>query len=169
MRLVAAEAGVAVQTVYFTFGTKADLLAAVEEHAVLGDWSRADFFARWAEQLRLETDARALTKSFVANDTAVKQRLAPLVHAIGRFLPADTANNERRDTGRDRFFRSYVERLLDLGALRTGLTPERALDIVNALNSLASFTELTRRRGWSADEWGAWMCETLVGQLIAIR
>ena len=36
MDAVAADAGVAVQTVYFTFRTKGELLQAVYEHAVLG-------------------------------------------------------------------------------------------------------------------------------------
>jgi AcrR family transcriptional regulator len=36
MDAVAADAGVAVQTVYFAFRAKGDLLQAVYEHAVLG-------------------------------------------------------------------------------------------------------------------------------------
>src|SRR3954449_3485212 len=37
MAAVAAEAGVAVQTLYFTFGTKAELLQHAYDYAVIGD------------------------------------------------------------------------------------------------------------------------------------
>ena len=58
MQAVADEAGVAVQTVYFTFGTKAKLLAAVERRAILGDVLRPLFFEQWSKQVAASRSGR---------------------------------------------------------------------------------------------------------------
>jgi AcrR family transcriptional regulator len=167
MQLVADEAAVAVQTVYFTFRTKAQLLAAVEERAVLGDAPRSEFFERWARRVADENNARRLIGTFVDTDTEIKRRLTPLVAGLGSFLPGDPMTNERRDSGRDRFFASLITRLQQLNALRDGLTPECALDILRVLNAQGAFSELVLERGWSEDDWKRWMIALLTEQLVA--
>lgn len=166
MQAVADEAGVAVQTVYFIFHTKAQLLGAVEERTVLGGAPRSEFFATWAVRVAQETDPRRLITMFVDNDTLVKRRITPLVAALGRSLPSDPITNERRNSGRDRFFASLVARLDQLQALRQDLTPEQALDILRVLNSQATFSELILARGWTEDAWKQWLVPLLTDQLI---
>jgi AcrR family transcriptional regulator len=78
---VAGAAGVAVQTVYFTFGNKARLLAEVEERVILGN-APAEQWAEqpWAADLRSETDPRKLLDLFVDVDSQIKAhcvRLSP--------------------------------------------------------------------------------------------
>ena len=166
MQVVADEAAVAVQTVYFTFGTKAQLLAAVEERTVLGDTSLAQFFERWSRRVAEETDPGRLIATFVEMDTEVKRRLTPLVSGLGRFLPVDPVTSERRDSGRDRFFASLITRLAQLGALRDDLDQGRSLDILRVVNSQGSFAELTVVRGWTEEEWKQWLVSLLEGQLL---
>jgi AcrR family transcriptional regulator len=167
MQQVANAAGVAVQTVYFVFGTKAKLLAEVESFVILGDdpsdrWREQP----WAAELRQESDPRRLIARFVEIDTEIKGRITPFVVAVGSALPRDDRANASRDEGRDQFFRSVIDRLVVLGALRPGLDPERALEVVIAVDSIEAHTELTWRRGWTAEEWCNWLTQLLCRELL---
>lgn len=167
MQAIADAAGVAVQTVYYLFGTKAALLSEVEALAVLGDRpARSWQDAPWAAELADETDPHRLIRRFVAADAQIKARLATFAAAVGPALPGDPDSRARRDAGRNEFFRFLVDRLGALGALKAGLPPRRALDIVNVINSLHSYVELTSQRGWTRDDWESWLSETLTDQLL---
>lgn len=57
-------------------------------------------------------------------------------------------------------------RLAELGALRHGLDPDRATDIVVALFGHDVFGSLVTNAGWSVPEYKAWLFTTLVQQLL---
>ena len=168
MQAIADAAGVAVQTVYYLFGTKAALLSEVEALAVLGDRpARSWRDAPWADELAGETDPHRLIERFVAADAQIKARVATFATAVGPALPRDQESSARRESGRTEFFRFLVDRLSDLGALRPGLDPRRALDIVGVLNSLSNYIELTAHRQWTPQEWQAWLSQLLSEQLLS--
>ena len=168
MELIAREAKVAVQTVYFIFGTKARLLAEVESRVVLGDAPAEHWRERpWAAQMQAETDPRKLIELFVEVDTEIKGRVSPFAAAVGSMIPSDPQSTAARDQGRDAFFGSVVDRLEALGALRIDMTPSRALDIIRVVNSIEAYADLTMRRGWSAADWKRWLSELLSQQLLA--
>ena len=54
-----------------------------------------------------------------------------------------------------------------LEALRDGVTPSRAMDVIRAINTINAFADLTTRRGWTVTEWKAWMTDLLCVQLLA--
>jgi len=58
MDAVAAEAGVAVQTLYFSFHTKAELLQAAYEHAVTGPEQILPHLSDWWRQVSEASDVR---------------------------------------------------------------------------------------------------------------
>jgi hypothetical protein len=62
--------------------------------------------------------------------------------------------------------RSLVEVLAEKRGLREGLTADRATDIVFSLVSHEMFLLLTVERGWSADEWEAWIIETVADAVL---
>ncbi|MGN6474864.1 MAG: TetR/AcrR family transcriptional regulator [Mycobacteriales bacterium] len=168
MQDVADAAGVAVQTVYYTFSTKAQLLAEVERFAVLGDRPSTE----WRDtkpMIRMETAGTTaeLIKAFVAADSEIKARLAPFVAAVGAALPSGPEAVEGRERGRREFFGSFIGRLAELGTLRTGMTAARALDILLAVNSLPVFLELTGQRGWTVRQWQNWLVFTIETQFLA--
>ena len=167
IQAVADEAGVAVQTVYFRFGNKATLLAEVENRAVLGDAPSDQWRQQpWAVDLLAETDPRRIIERFVDANADIAERLAAFVAAAGPALPMDDESMRMRDKGGDDFFGAVVTRLADVGALRTDLPQDRALDIVRVLNRLENFADLTRRRGWTTGDWRQWMTDALVAQLL---
>src|SRR5690349_6346333 len=122
---VAAAAGVAVQTVYFTFGNKARLLSEVEESVVLGDAPDEQWTEQpWAAELRSETDPRKLLELFVEVDSQIKSRISPFIAGLGAALANDTIHSAARYARRDVFFGTVIDRLHQLGALRAGLSRE---------------------------------------------
>jgi AcrR family transcriptional regulator len=167
MQMVAEAAGVAVQTVYLDFRTKARLLAEVENRVVLGDARWEEWGKRpWAAQLQQETDPRRLLALFVEVGTDVQGRIGPFVAALGTAIPSDPESVAARDRGRDEFFGGVVDRLHALGALRDGVTPSRALDIIRVVNTVDAYADLTTRRGWTVAEWREWLTELLSQQLL---
>lgn len=167
MQAIADASGVAVQTVYFRFGTKAALLREVEARAVLGGGDVGDWRSQpWATRMAGETDPHPLIRQFVEVVGEIQSRLSPLLGALGAAGFLDAASRAERERESDEFFRAFVDRLDSLGGLRDGLDHRRALDIVLVLNKLECFAELTGRRGWSLEEWRAWMVETLAAQLL---
>jgi AcrR family transcriptional regulator len=163
---VADAAGVAVQTVYYTFGNKARLLAEVEDRVVLGDAPSEQWDEQpWATELQSETDPRKLLDLFVEVDSQIKGRVSPFIARLGASLPNDTSRAARH-LRRDVFFGTVIDRLQQLGALRSGLSRDRALDILRVVNSPEAYVELTERRGWSADEWRAWLGRVLRAELL---
>ena len=169
MQMVAEAAGVAVQTVYFVFGTKAQLLVEVENRVILGDaQSEQELRRSWAAQLEKETDSHKLLALFVDVATDIQSRIAPFVAALGPALPSDPQSVGARERGRDEFFGAVVGRLEAIGTLRDGVTRSRALDIIRVVNTVEAFVDLTTRRGWSVAEWKAWLTELLSTQLLGL-
>jgi AcrR family transcriptional regulator len=164
---VATAAGVAVQTVYFTFGNKARLLGQVQDRVVLGNAPSEQWAEQpWAAKLRSETDPRKLLALFVDVDSQIKARVSPFIARLGAALPNDPEQAAVRDARRDIFFGTLIDRLHQLGALRKGLSRDRALDILRVVNSLEAYVELTERRGWSDEEWQAWLRRVLREELL---
>src|SRR5260370_24907003 len=153
---VADAAGVAVQTVYFTFGNKAGLLSEVQDRVILGN-APSELWAEqpWATELRSETDPRKLLDLFVEVDSQIKRRVSPFIARLGTTLSNDISQAAGRDARRDVFFGTVIDRLHRLGALRLGLSQDRALDILRVVNSLEAYVALTERRGWSGAAWRA--------------
>jgi len=167
IRQVAAAAGVAVQTVYFTFGNKSRVLAEVQDRVILGNAPSEQWAEQpWAVELRSETDPMRLLDLFVEVDSQIKRRVSPFIARLGTALPNDTSQAAGRDARRDVFFGTVIDRLRQLGALRPGLSRDRALDILRVVNSLEAYVELTERRGWSSDEWRAWLGRVLRAELL---
>jgi AcrR family transcriptional regulator len=167
MQQIADTAGVAVQTVYLRFRTKDQLLAGLEDVVILGGQPSSRLLLQpWVQELRNEEDAGRALMLFVEVDSEIKQRVCPLVAAVGRALAIDPDTVARREAGRDQYFGLIVDRLDELGALRPGISRSRALDIMRAVNTFDSYVELTLRRGWTKNEYSQWFRELLTQQLL---
>jgi len=154
--------------VYFVFGTKARLLADVESRMILGDAPLEQWRQRpWVAQMQQETDPQKVLALFVEVSTDILSRISPFVAAVGPALPSDPQSVAARDRGRDEFFGVVIDRLAALRALRDGLTPSRALDIIRVVNTVEAYADLTTRRGWKVAEWKQWLTDLLCVQLLA--
>jgi AcrR family transcriptional regulator len=177
----AAAAGVAVPTVYYTFGTKAALLGESLGAAIVGfdrwrepptdpiDMSElVPWHGWWAEFEAAVTSADALD-IFIANGVDILQRVAPLVAAIhGASGDADAAEIIR--VGEQRRAESYGIAVHVLagkdGGLRPGLTVDAATDIVVVLFSAELYQAMAVGRGWSHTRCAAFFRDVLTSQLL---
>ena len=164
MQAVADEAGVAVQTVYFTFHTKAGLLMTIETRAVGGEGQE------WRDQrqreLVEERDPRNVVALWVRASATVLNRITAFVALLGANLQMDAESVERRARERDRWFQMLIDRLIALDALKRGLVPSRALDVARAVTTVEAYQDLTLRWGWTEQEWIEWMTGLLASELL---
>jgi AcrR family transcriptional regulator len=178
---VADAAGVAVPTVYYTFGTKAALLSESLGAAIVGfdAWREPPsepidtdelltVHGWWADFEAAPTAARALDV-FVTHGAAILERVAPLVTALhgaaGDPEAAEVArvSEERRVDA----YRAMVRAIAGKpGGLRRGVTEATATDIVVALFSAELYRALAVGRGWSPARCAAFFKEILAAQLL---
>lgn len=162
---VAETAGVAPQTIYGAFGSKAMLLKEVIEVALAGDDEPVPVFDRAPSQQVLEaTSAAEAVALLAANVRQIFERVAALL-AMADVAAADEpviaamakggAEGRLQDLGR------LVEALADRGLLRPGVEVADAIDHVWALSTPAVYLSATRDRGWTPDEYEAWLRRAL--------
>ncbi len=165
---IAQEAGVAVQTLYLTFGSKAGILAAALDVAVVGDDAPVPLMDRpWVQELRREQDGCQAVALLCRELTQVLRRVAPLHAAIRAATgDADVATLLERDQQR-RYVteRQLVSILAEKSGFNRQLGEVRAADIVYGLLSEAVYLLFCGDRGWTVEEWRAWVAATLSSQL----
>ncbi|MCE7081800.1 TetR/AcrR family transcriptional regulator [Streptomyces sp. ST2-7A] len=169
---IAREGEVAVQTVYFKFGTKVAILKEVLDVRVAGDdrpvptvereWFRAAIAAR---------DPREQLRHQVAGAREIHERLGGVLEVLRN---AAASNEEVAPLWeRNKEQRLEVQTLLmgalaDKHPLPTGLGVERAADIGYTLLGPEVHHLLVTERGWSAGEWADWvyadLCRHLLGE-----
>jgi AcrR family transcriptional regulator len=167
---IAAEAGVATQTVYYFFRTKALLLQEVVEVAAAGEAQPIPVMERpWMRQILTENNARRALAFLVEHGVDIYIRVAPLRPALEVAAASDPDINaywravaERRKAG----MRTFVERLAELRALLPGLTVQRATDVMFVVNSHEVFLGLTRDSGWLVTDFKRWLYVALTQQLL---
>lgn len=181
MTAVAAEANVAVQTLYYTFHTKAQLFGEAVGAAVVGfdEWHQpspepiaiddlAQMLTWWDEFESAPDSARAL-KVFVHHGVDVLERVAPLVTALHGsagdpdVVPVLLLGEERRVGS----YRAVVRTIAaKKGGLRQGLTILEATDVLLVLFSAEPYQALASGRGWPRARCERFFSELLATQLL---
>ena len=179
---VATDAGVAVPTIYYTFGTKARLLDEALGAAILGfdrwlepptDPSIGELLPWhhwWAEFNAAPTSAEAFGV-FLTHGVDILQRAAPLVAALhGAAGDPDAAEVFRiAEQRRVRAYREAVRVIAaKAGGLRDGLTVKAATDVLVVLFSAELYQSIRHGRGWSADRTARFLRDLLSAQLLRI-
>lgn len=171
MDQIAAEAGVAVQTVYYTFRTKGQLLAEVVEVTAADEDEPVPVPDRpWVREMLSATSAQRVLALGVEHGTAIYERVAVLWPAAEAAAAVDPAVDDywRGVTaGRRGGQRAMVARIAELGGLRAGLDSGRATDLIVVLVGHDVYRGLVQDAQWSVTAYRAWLFTTLVGQLLA--
>ena len=167
---IAGHAGVAVQTVYVSFGTKRAILAAALDQAIAGDDREVEINARdWMQDVfTAPTQAERLTAYAGAIRRILEQAgdMFAVVAAAASIDPDVVELAESTEARRLGGARSVVESVIAMGSLREGLSTDEAIDVLSLINSPATFHHLVRRRGWTLDRYQAWVAEVLQGELL---
>lgn len=169
MEEIARAAGVAVQTLYFTFHTKAALLIEVVRITAAGDEEMVPVLERpWAKEAEAG-DGRQMLALLVEHGTEMSRRVAPLRAALEGAAASDpdvAAYRRAIIEGRRRGMRHWIDVLIARGALRPDITAEQAADILFVLHSPDTLLAFTTGCGWTIAEWKAWLHRTLSEQLL---
>lgn len=173
MDQIAEQAGVAVQTVYYTFRTKGRLLCEVVEVTAAGQDPPVPPAQRpWMREMLSATSGARILALGVEHGTAIYERVAVLWPAVQAAAAADPTVDEYWSTvaiNRRGGQRSMVARITELGGLRADLDVERATDLVFVLLGHDVYRGLVRDSGWSLSAYRAWLFTTLVDQLLGTR
>lgn len=169
---IAAAAGVAVQTVYNAVGGgKATVVKQVWDVTVAGDLDPVPLEARPSIQALFAepVPSRKLAR-YAALCRQLYERLGPLARVLRAGATAgDSELRHLVDTvERERLVgtASIAAHLSALGALRPGLTVERAGHRLWALNAAETGDAFVLRCGWSLDEYEVWMTEMMIAALL---
>jgi AcrR family transcriptional regulator len=168
---IAKAAGVAVQTVYFTFHTKAALLSRAYDFAVMGeDEPQIPQEQSWFRAMTAEPDVTEALRHFVTGVGEITRRVTPL------YVVAQVAADGDPDTARVMAFherwradgyREVVKLLSTKAELRPGLSLERATDLLLLYVGMDVYQALVEGRDWSHDEWIDWTADSLADQLFS--
>ena len=170
---IAAAAGVALKTVYLSFGSKPELLRAVWHRALRGD--RDDLPVgeqEWFREVMQESNPQKRLVLTAHNSRLVKERAGAIMEVIRAAAPGDAEIRELWRRIQSDFHanqRTIVESLANDGALAPELDPDAAADILWALNHPTLYHLLTTERAWTPDRYERWLGELLSLQLLASK
>jgi AcrR family transcriptional regulator len=169
MSTVADRAGVAVQTVYFVFHTKAELLQACYELAVLGeDDPRPPHLQPWRSEMTAATSGEEALRIFVGGYASIARRAAVLddvvrgaVHEPDAKAVRDHSEQLRRDG-----YHAIVEHLQTHFGLRAALDTSQATDLTLTLAGPSVYRTLVVDYGWPHAAYVDWLARTLADVLL---
>jgi AcrR family transcriptional regulator len=166
---IAAEAGVAVQTIYNSVGSKRDLLSRVLDFAAAGERAPAPVPQFMREQAESESDPRRMIAQLVEFWRGALPRTAPVFRIIREAAAADAeiaALERRRSAERLRNYRLAAQLLADRNALRPGMTIDEAAAAIFAIGHPESYRALVLDGSWDNDAWSNWVRATLEAALL---
>lgn len=165
---IAARAGVAVQTVYFVFHTKAELLQACFDHAVLGPERLVPPEQSPFRGIETARSGRSALRAFVAGNTAIVERVATTDEVARAALhePEAVAVVENSERLRRQGYREMLADIAQRFALRPGLDLDDATDILLMYGSSATYLAMARA-GWDRRRFEEWLTDTLARTLLA--
>lgn len=167
---IAAKAGVAVDTVYASFGSKRGVLSALLDLRVGGDDQRIEVLDRPGPQrVRREPSQRRQIAAFAADVTAIIERVRPVDDIIRSAAAVDgevAALRSRVQESRFQNIRQFVGWLGANGSLRGGISENDAAAIVWSLTSPEVHRLLRVDRAWTSGRYSEWLAETLTRTLL---
>lgn len=171
MTAIADEAGVAVQTLYFTFHTKTRLLMEAHDYAVLGEAGIEPPDHPALVGLRETNDQRSVIAAVVAVSYDIIPRLGPLLwHMQEAVEDAEIMNAlAHREELRVDGYVALVDELMRRGPLREGVDRQEALDVLLSLTSGPLALFFLRERGWTLERWEEWTVDSICALLLPGR
>ena len=173
MPSIAERAGVAVQTVYFIFHTKTELLRAVADAAVIGlSDPQPPNLADWYQAAVSAADPEQAVAAFVAGVASILDRIGPLTSVLASAAalePMIAEHLAHTEQLRVEGYLAFIRHLHRNRLLRPGLSVKVATDVLLTLLGPATYVAFTRDRGWSHNQYLRWISPTLVELLIKDR
>ena len=155
MAAIAKRAGVASQTVYFVFHTKAALISALIDQLVVGAAEQGvPQDAAWWSAMNDEPDAAIALQHFVRGAAPLFERASFISEVLRAAALTDDEvrkTHQAHESLRAGAFREVVAGLAAKGSLRAGHTVDTATDVLLVTFSDAAYV-LFVERGWTPDQ-----------------
>ena len=162
IEMIAAEAGVAVSTIYAIFRNKRGILQAMRE-AWHQESGQRDIYALAREESDPEKRL-ALAAHSTRRQWETGAALTRIYNAAASADPEAAAELAVALEGRRKFLASFIEEMA--ADLRPELEVARAAEIFYALTLPEIYDTLVRQRGWTPDEYETWLTTLLRQQLL---
>ena len=170
MESIASEAGVATDTVYASFRSKAGVLHQLLDVRVGGDDAPVALLDRKGPQaVRAERNQGRQGAAFAADVAQILERARPvddIMRGAAAIDPEIGALRARMQGFRYKNMLQFISWVAATAPLRGGIGADEAAAIVWTLASPEVHGLLRRERGWSHDRYVAWLGETLSRTLL---
>ncbi len=164
---IARSAGVSVPTVHAVFEGKKGLARHLLREAILGTAVPGDERPD-ADRILRAVDGRSKLAEFCATAGRIGQRGADIYQIMLDASGDPDVSALLRHIGRRRSeqMRVYAADLAASKLLRTGVTPERAHDILYWAGSPQLYLQMVTELGWPVGDFVEWLTESLTAMLI---
>jgi AcrR family transcriptional regulator len=173
IRQIADQADVAWQTVYAVFGGKPAILSAVFDIAIAGDDEPLPVYERpFVQAISDARDPRDKARIFAHHLRGTSARIAPVLAVIESAAATDPEIADLWHGLLDQLLQGMTmaaNGFHQQGALGPGLSVARAADILWFYAGPWAYRGLVTGRGWTLDEYEAWIGDTLYTQLMDPR
>jgi AcrR family transcriptional regulator len=170
MGAIAAEAGVALKTVYVAFETKSGVLRALWHVVLRGDDGEVPVSdLPWYRETLTEPDPVEQLRLNARNSRVVKLRVAAVGEVIRTAAPSDVEIGELWSRIQSDYHgnqRSVVESLHAKEALDPALDVDRATDILWTINHPDVWHLLVGECDWTPEAYEQWCFESACAQLL---
>lgn len=167
---IAGAAGVAVQTIYNSIGSKSELLSRVLDHAAAGEHAPVPVPTFMREQAESTNDPTQIINDLVKFWQGALKRTAPVFRVIreAATVDPDAADLESQRAAQRLHNYHVAARLLkDRGALRDNLTLDQAAAAIFAVGHPETYRTLVLEGNWTERQWSNWARTTLTTTLLA--
>ncbi len=166
---IAAEAGVAVQTVYAAFGSKRQLLSELVDVTIAGDEEPVPLSQRpFVAEIRALPDPRAKLTRYARHLAETHARQVDVMIALAGAATADPDAAEiwqKQIDDRRRGMSMFGAELLATGLLRPEHDADSVADVLWLAMDFRNYDWLVRRRGWPVQRFERWYVDTVLAAL----
>ena len=157
MEAIAERAGVAVQTLYFSFHTKDELFQQVHERTVVGDENLPPPLQPWYRAAVAADDVRDAVRHICRGVLSISKRVAPMIPAF-HAVAGDPAGEvwERSQRLRHDGMVELIGILSKKQRLRAGITKAHAADVLYLLLGPDLYWTMVLGLGWSEQQLASW-------------
>ncbi|TFD52456.1 TetR/AcrR family transcriptional regulator [Cryobacterium sp. Hh11] len=166
---IAAEAGVVVQTIYNSVGSKAELLAAVLDRVAAEPGAPALLSGATRERIAEARTATEVIRILARSSALVNERTSGILRIVSEAAVVDPDVGEfeqKRDAARLHGFGEVAAALREKRGLRGGISDHEAAATMWALAHPHTFRTLVLSLGWSTEAYLNWLEKSLLASLL---
>ncbi|MBC7590721.1 MAG: TetR/AcrR family transcriptional regulator [Salinibacterium sp.] len=166
---IAGEAGVVVQTIYNSVGSKAELLAAVLDRVAAEPGAPALLSGLTRERIAEARTATEVIRILARSSALVNERTSGILRIVSEAAVVDPDVGEfeqKRDAARLHGFGEVAAALREKRGLRGGLSDHEAAATMWALAHPHTYRSLVLSLGWSTEAYLNWLEKSLLAALL---